>query len=246
MTNVRTIFLGTGDAFSARGSHQAAYLVQCPETSILLDCGSATLASLKRDGIPSGPIDTVFLSHLHGDHFAGLPFLFLEYTYIEARSRPLRIAGPPGTRKRVIALFETMYPDAMQELPFKLDFTELLPDQRVQLGPVIVDPFRVPHQQREISLGLSVEVGARRIVYSGDTGWTEELVTRSLKADLFICECSFYETRIPSHLDYPRLAENRERFAAKRMILTHIGHEVLARRSEIDLELASDGLTVDL
>jgi len=243
---VRTVFLGTGDAFSACGSHQASYLVQCPETSILLDCGPATLASLKRDGISSGPIDTVLLSHLHGDHFAGLPFLFLEYTYIEPRRRPLGIAGPPGTRKRVMALFETMYPDALLELPFRLDFTELLPDQRVQLGPVIVDPFRVPHQQREISLGLSVEVAARRILYSGDTGWTEELVTRSIKADLFICECSFYETRIPTHLDYPRLAENRARFAAERMILTHLGHEVYARRSEVEMQMARDGLVVEI
>jgi ribonuclease BN (tRNA processing enzyme) len=246
MTSLRVIFLGTGDAFSARGSHQASCLVQCPETSFLLDCGPATLSSLKRGGIPSGPIDTVFLSHLHGDHFAGLPFFFLEYTYIKARRRPLQIAGPPGTRARVIALFENMYPGSLQELAFELHFIEMLPDQRLQLGSVSVDPFRVPHQQQEISLGLSVEAAARRIVYSGDTGWTEELITRSRGADLFICECSFYETRMPSHLDYPRLSENLGRFSAKRMILTHIGHEVLAHRHEIELELANDGLVVVL
>ena len=48
------------------------------------------------------------------------------------------------------------------------------------------------------------------------------------------------------HLDYPRLAENRARFTAKRIVLTHMGREVLAHRDEIDMELASDGLTVEI
>jgi ribonuclease BN (tRNA processing enzyme) len=246
MTIVRVVFLGTGDAFSAHGSHQASYLVQSPRATLLLDCGPATLSSLKRDRISASPIDAILLSHLHGDHFAGLPFLFLEYTYEEPRQRPLLIAGPPGTRKRVLELHKAMYPDVRQKLPFELDFIEMLPEQRLDLGSAIVEPFRVPHQQKEISLGLSVELEGRRIVYSGDSGWTDELIARSKNADLFICECSFYETRIPSHLDYPRLAENRRRFRAKRMILTHLGREVQVRRPEIDMELAGDSLIVEL
>ncbi|HYK90747.1 MAG TPA: MBL fold metallo-hydrolase, partial [Acidobacteriota bacterium] len=110
----------------------------------------------------------------------------------------------------------------------------------------IVDPFAVPHQEQGISLGLSLEVAGRRIVYSGDTGWTEELIARSADADLFICECSFYETRIPTHLDYPRLDQNRRRFSAQRMVLTHLGQEVLAHKGEIDMDLASDGLVIEL
>ena len=110
----------------------------------------------------------------------------------------------------------------------------------------MVDPFRVPHQENDISLGLQLTAAGCRILYSGDTGWTEELVARSQGTDLFICECSFYETRMATHLDYPRLAENRDRFGAGRMVLTHLGREVLARRAQIDLELASDGLCVEI
>ncbi len=240
------VFLGTGDAFSADGSHHPSYLIQCPAISLLLDCGPDTLASLKRDRIEPGLIDAVLLSHLHGDHFGGLPFLFLEYTHVEARHRPLCIAGPPGTRRSVLSLLDIMYPDARQNLPFALDFVEMRPDQRLNVGPAVIDPFPVPHQRSGISLGLSVELAGRRIVYSGDSGWTEDLVTRSRNADLFICECSFFETRIPTHLDYPRLAENRPRFSPKRMILTHTGHEVRARRAEMEMELAEDSLVIEL
>ncbi len=240
------VFLGTGDAFCARGNHQAAYLVQSQAITFLLDCGATTLASLKRDSLLPGSIDKILLSHLHGDHFAGLPFLFLEYTYVERRQRPLSIAGPPGTRERVISLCETLYPDALRELPCELEFIELQPGRRLNLGPLNVDPFLVPHQQREISLGLSVELAGRRITYSGDSGWTDELISQARNADLFICECSSYETRLPFHLDYLRLSENRGKFLTKRTVLKHLGNEMHARRTQIDMELAYDGLAVDL
>lgn len=247
MKSVRIFFLGAGDAFSAGGRHQASYLVAGDDTSILLDCGATTLASLKREGVPAGSIDAIFLSHLHGDHFSGLPFLFLEYTYAEPRRRPLRIAGPPGTGDRVHELFRAMYRDAgSRPLPFEVDFVELRPGTEARTGSVVVDPFRVPHQQDEMSLGFEVMLDGRRIIYSGDTGWTEELIRRSEGTDLFICECSFFETKVDSHLDYPRIAENRHRFGTKRLVLTHLGAEVLAHRDRIDIELAHDGLRIDL
>lgn len=247
MSPVQVLFLGAGDAFSAGGRHQAGYLVTGRDATVLLDCGATTLASLKREGIGAGTIDTIAISHFHGDHFAGLPFLLLEYTYVEPRRRPLRIAGPPGVRERVLGLYRAMYLDAgSRPLPFEIDFIELWPGVRTQAGAALIGPFQVPHQQNELSLGFGVSVEDRRIVYSGDTGWTEELIRASEGADIFICECSFFETRMDSHLDYPRIAENRHRFSAKRLILTHLGSEVLARRSQIDIELAHDGLRLDL
>jgi ribonuclease BN (tRNA processing enzyme) len=244
---VRVTFLGSGDAFSAGGRHQAAYLVRGGGACFLLDCGAGTLTSMKRHHLDAAAIDLILISHLHGDHFAGLPFLFIEYIYEQPRQRPLRIAGPPGTEERVWALFRAAYKDlASKPLPFALEFTEMPPDVPVTFAALNVEPFRVPHQETEISLGLRVGVAGRSILYSGDTGWTEELVTRSQGVDLFICECSFFETRKPFHLDYPRIAEQHARFGAQRLILTHLGREVLARRSEVEIEIAADGLTVEL
>jgi ribonuclease BN (tRNA processing enzyme) len=240
-------FLGSGDAFNARGRHHAAYLVRSANASLLLDCGATTLASLKRDSIVAGDIDTILISHLHGDHFAGLPFLFMECSLIEERQHPLRIVGPPGTEERVKSLYRALYPSlGSQPVPFPLEFTEAVPDRLLRIGPVTIEPFQVPHQEQDLSLGFALNVDGRRIIYSGDTGWTEDLLSRSDGADLFICECSFFETRVWSHLDYPRLAENRARFGARRIVLTHLGCEVLARRKEIEMELAEDGRTVQV
>jgi ribonuclease BN (tRNA processing enzyme) len=244
---VQVSFLGSGDAFCAAGRHQAGYLVQAPTSTLLLDCGATTLAAMKRDGHSSASIDAVVISHMHGDHFSGLPFLFLEYVYQEPRRRPLRVVGPPGIEQRVHALFRAMYRDAAVEpLPYPVEFVELRPGEPLEVAGARVAGFRVPHTETDLSLGLHVEVEGRRILYSGDTGWTEDLVAQSQGTDLFVCECCFYDTRLDFHLDYPRLEENCPRFGTRRLILTHLGREVLARKGTLALELAYDGLTVEV
>jgi ribonuclease BN (tRNA processing enzyme) len=247
MPDLRVTFLGSGDAFSAGGRHQAGYLVQAPEGGFVLDCGATTLMAMKRFGIDADVIDSIFISHLHADHFVGIPFLLLEFHYEQGRTRPLRIMGPPGMEERIRALLQATYKEfSGVRLSFALEFSEMTPEVPVSCNAARLEPFRVPHQETEVSLGCVMQVAGRRIVYSGDTGWTEELITRSEGADLFICECCYFETRLPFHIDYPRLAEHRHRFTAKRMILTHLGREVLARRSSIEMELAVDGLVVDI
>ena len=72
------------------------------------------------------------------------------------------------------------------------------------------------------------------------------MISLSADADLFLTECTFFKTRMETHLSYPQIAVNRERFSARRMILTHLGREVLERLSKIDMEIASDGMTIDL
>jgi ribonuclease BN (tRNA processing enzyme) len=244
---VRVSFLGTGDAFNARARCHASYLVSSPSTTLLLDCGPTALLAMKRDGHSVDALDAVVLSHLHGDHFAGLPFFFLTYIFDSPRQRALTVVGPPGTQSRVEDLYRAMYRDlSSQVMPFELRFVEVASGLQTTLGPVHLYPFAVPHQQTEISLGYRLTLDDKTILYSGDSGWTETLVTQSRGTDLFICECCFYETRVDFHLDYPRIAENRHRFGCRRLVLTHIGREVLAHRDEITEELSHDGLVIEL
>lgn len=245
MGTVRATFLGTADAFSAGGNHQAGYLVEGAGTTSLLDCGATTLKAMKHQGLDADVIDRVFLSHLHGDHFAGLPFLLLEFLYEKHRRRPLEIIGPPGTESRVWDLFRAMYKDtASQPLAFPVHFIEVRPNSPIELGPLRVEPFQVPHQETEISLALRLGIEGRSVLYSGDTGWTEDLIRLAEGTDLFICECCYFETRYAFHLDYPRLEHEHQRFATKRLVLTHLGREVLTRRADVAIETASDGMVV--
>jgi ribonuclease BN (tRNA processing enzyme) len=244
---VRVTFLGAGDSFGSGGQNHSGYLVEAKGRVFLLDCGPTALIGLKRAGFDSARIDFVALSHLHGDHFGGLPFFFLEYQYEKPRTRPFLIAGPPGTEERVRAVYRAMYKDlADRSLSFPLNFQELIPNQAQTVAGIEFFPFRVPHLKKGLSLALRATAGGKTILYSGDTGWTEDLVHYSQKVDLFICECCFFETQADFHLSYPQIAKQRDRMGCKRLILSHLGREVLARAQDLTIETAHDGMVVEV
>jgi ribonuclease BN (tRNA processing enzyme) len=243
---VQVTVLGSGDAFASGGRRQSSYLVTAPSATFLMDAGPTVLAGLKDAQRRSDDIDFVLLSHLHGDHFAGIPFLIMEYLYERPRSRELVIAGPSGTESRVMDLFRAMYKEtAAQPTTFPIRHLTLIAEQRVTIGAVTIDPFAVPHQEREPSLGLKVSVDGKTIVYSGDSGWTEDFVQRTGEdVDLFLCECCFWETQVDFHINYPEFDRHRPRIRARRVVLSHLGREVLAKLDLVTVECARDGMVI--
>jgi ribonuclease BN (tRNA processing enzyme) len=73
-------FVGSGDAFGSGGRFQACILLHAPaqDGDVLLDCGASSLVALKQQRQDPNRIVLVLVSHLHGDHFGGLPFLILD------------------------------------------------------------------------------------------------------------------------------------------------------------------------
>jgi ribonuclease BN (tRNA processing enzyme) len=193
-------------------------------------------------------IDVVLVSHLHGDHFGGLPFLLLEYLYESPRRTILTIAGPPHLEERTWRLFRTMFPGTkpdIDRLLSKLRFVVLEPGSDKKIGPVRVRAMRTPHMKRDFSLALRVTAGGKSVAFSGDSGWTEEMVPFVAGANLFLCECTYFESsQLDFHMNYPQLDANRSRFDVGRMVLTHIGREVLDRDREVKLEMAHDGMHI--
>lgn len=245
---VTVTLLGTGDAFASFGRSQSGYLIDAPGGRILMEAGPGLLPALKTNGIAPDSFDLLLISHLHGDHFGGLPFLFLDYMWETPRKRVLTIAGPPRLEERTWLLMRTMFPHfELDKIKRKLKFVVLEPGSSTRLGKFKVRAIRSPHTKPEISLSLRIDGGGKSIVFSGDSGWNDELVELSAGADLFLCECTYYEsTELNFHLNYPLLAANRGKFKVRRMVLTHLGREVLSRADEIALEMGYDGMKIEI
>jgi ribonuclease BN (tRNA processing enzyme) len=92
----------------------------------------------------------------------------------------------------------------------------------------------------------TVTYQGKTILFSGDSPWTDQFVTHARGADLFICECSFFEREAPNHMNYRRLEENLPRLECKSIVLTHMGEEMLARTDEVALRLAYDGMVIEI
>jgi ribonuclease BN (tRNA processing enzyme) len=246
MAGVRIRFLGCGDAFGSGGRLQPCILAESDGHSCLVDCGTSSLVALKRADVDPNEIDTVLISHLHGDHFGGLPFLILDGQFA-GRSTSLRIAGPPGLEARVTEAMEIFFPGSSEaRRKFEIHFQELVEGVPTSLGPLQVTPYEVIHACGAPPYALRVEIDGRIVAYSGDTQWTDRLIAAASGADLFICESYSYEKRIPSHLDYSTLMEHRSQLDSKRIVLTHLSSDVLSHLSELEIEAAHDGLEITL
>jgi ribonuclease BN (tRNA processing enzyme) len=107
---MRPQVIGCGDGFGSSGRFRTCFHVSTDSTSFLLDCGTSSLIALRRFDVDPNTIQTVLISHLHGDHFGGLPFLLLDAQFVTKRKLPLTITGPPTLTTRLHALRETMFP----------------------------------------------------------------------------------------------------------------------------------------
>lgn len=246
MGAVRVRFLGSGDAFGSGGRLQTCILIESEAGSCLLDCGTSSLIALKQAGVPPNELDTILITHLHGDHFGGLPFFILDGQF-SGRSTPLRIAGPPGLGGRVREAMEVLFPGSSgARRNFEIRFQELPAEVSTSVGLVRVTPFEVLHACGAPPYALRVELGGRVVTYSGDTEWTDRLTAAASGADLLICEAYFYEKRIPFHLDYATLMRHRSELDCKRIVLTHMSADMLARLPELQVQAAHDGFEIAL
>lgn len=239
-------FLGTGDAFASRGRFQSGYVIEGAGCKILMEAGPTVLCAMKRMNFNPADIDVVLISHLHGDHFGGLPFLILEYLWESPRKTDMVIAGPRHLEERTWRLFKTMFPFSrgdIERVRRQLKFVVLEPGSDRKIGKARVRAIRVPHMKRFCSLAFRVELDGKTIAFTGDSGWTDALVPFTAGADLFVCECTYFDsTELDFHINYPLLERKSSSFDVGRMVLTHVGREVLDHNSDVKLEIASDGM----
>ena len=247
MKSVSVKFLGSGDAFGSGGRLQICILIEAAGAKFLLDCGASALISMKRFGVSSADIDKILITHLHGDHFGGIPFFILDSQLISKRTKPLLIAGPPGIKDRIHSAMEIMFPGSSRvKQKFRIEFQELQAGARTEMDQVFVTAEGVAHASGSPSYALRIECAGKSIGYSGDTEWTDNLIKAVRGADLFIAEAYFYEKKIKFHLDYQTLMKKKDELDCKRIILTHMSDDMLRRLDSLELEYAIDGKEIIL
>jgi ribonuclease BN (tRNA processing enzyme) len=211
-----------------------------------MDCGASSLVGMKSAGLEPSEVELVAVTHLHGDHFGGLPFLILDGQF-RRRVRPLVVAGPPGTEQRLHTAMEVFFPGSSRaERRFDVSVVELEPDTPFEFGNATITAFAVEHASGAPAYALRVGINGRQLAYSGDTQWTETLREAARGADLFVCEAYFFDKQVRYHLDYRTLVAHLRELECKRIVLTHGSEDMLDHAGDVDLECAEDGLTLEV
>ena len=183
---MKITFLGTAGSLMTENKSFPSILIN---NDLLLDCGEGcTQKLLQLKAIDT--INTICISHLHGDHFSGF-FSLIWYYWLSNRTNDLIVIGPPQTLATTEKIFTLMNAPGFEEFNFKIQFKELTDTNDIHefKGDYEINSAKMDHAI--ISYAYRVEKNGESVCYSGDTRPTKQLVKLADKCDVFICESTF-------------------------------------------------------
>lgn len=221
MTHLDLRFVGTGNAFAPEGLCWNGFLAN---DRYLFEAPPQALMSLNRLGVNANELEAVVLSHHHGDHFLGLPFLILHWKY-QGRTAPVRIVGPPGTEQLTRDIGNRVYP-GLFEITYDIEWVVAEPGKKISVGALELEPVAVKHDTRlDLSLGYAARLGGRRFAYTGDSAICDAVLDLARGAEVLVSECASRDGKIDIHMnlldDIPRVQAALGPDA--QLLLTHLG-----------------------
>ena len=216
--------LGSGTGWFRKDRWAPGYLVEEEGFCLLLDCGPGVFRRVIELGKTLEDISAIFISHYHPDHVADIiPFFFaIKYEVGYKRMNPVWIYTseyfPKFFEFLKQAFNEWVVPP---EDKVRFNFLPIKRGYKFRLG--IFDGVTTPVKHNPESLGIRLEKNGKVLVYSGDTGYCEEVVELAKGADVLILECSnSLDYRVEHHLGPEEVADIAERAKVKRLIVSHL------------------------
>ena len=198
----RIEMLGTGNAFLPHGRHHSFALF---DGHHIIDAPPTALAGLRRAGHDVAGLRTVFITHVHGDHVFGFPFLLLERKYISDREgkQPLTVVGTPFVKERLTHLCQLAFPGSLDSM---IEQVNWVMDDEGQLDDGWRwERFEVHHEDAVEPHGYRFEhESGASFVHSGDSGPCEPLYDAIERSHLAILEMGFPDWVPSTHHHKPK------------------------------------------
>jgi ribonuclease BN (tRNA processing enzyme) len=227
---MQVTFVGVGEAIDETQINCSVH-VGTASASVLVDCGFSVPNGFFRSVPDAAHVDALYITHFHGDHFFGVPALFLRLWDV-GRTKPLHIVGQEGVKETLEAAVELAYPGFTAKLDFPLEHHIISPDEALDLLGMTWRCAETEHSIRDLALRL--DAGECSVFVSGDGRPTEATAVLAKGCKLLVHEAYALDGVTKGHgtvqgcIDFARQAE------AECLALVHLNKEVRKeRRSEV-------------
>jgi ribonuclease BN (tRNA processing enzyme) len=254
---MKLVVLGSGTSVPHQRRSSPAYWLETERGSVLLDFGPDTAHRLAQEQLNWPELDSIWISHFHLDHLGGLaPFMFGARWAPQLRDRrkPLRIYGPQRLEP-LIGTFNDANNYKLFEQVFPIQLVEVHAGQEFEILPgLTATSFSTPHTSESLAIRLT-ETRDKSLVYSSDTGFSEQFIDFAKHAAVLVLECSFRRNKpISTHLDLSEAMHIARECEPQTLILTHLypewdKHNIVAEAAELwqgRIVEAVDGLRIEL
>lgn len=208
-------FLGSGAAFSLERYNGAVVV----DGRILLDGGAPILPHMHRLGLDPGAIETVFLSHFHGDHMLGLPPFMLHRAFVTPGD-PLTIVGPDGVEDTLERLFELAWGGEWPEFRERIGHRYVVAEEAGEVNGIEYETVRLDHGRMGCT-GFRLHLGGRVLAYAGDSEMTPPLERLVNGADVVITEATAPGKPV-SHTGWEEAQALAARHPGTRFLFNHV------------------------
>lgn len=233
--------IGTGAVYAKENN--SSCLV---DDKILIDCGNGIFKALLKQNISINDLDTLLITHIHGDHFLDLPFLILQRSVFPSETK-LNIYGPVGLEKTYEQIMNLIYSDIKDLKLIKnkanISFIEFdsLDNQEICPG-YFATSYNVLHGNFSPSYGFTIKHKNKTLGLSGDSAYCENIEKIVQISDISILDTTFINGtsgHMGAH-DIEKLANTYN----KRIIPTHLSpssKEYLIKNKINNIIVLNDG-----
>ncbi|MBI3395932.1 MAG: MBL fold metallo-hydrolase [Spirochaetia bacterium] len=240
----RVTIIGSGNAFNMDGRAHTCFLLESgADDALLLDFGATSLMRIHALGIDLDTIQGLLITHFHGDHIGGIPFLILHLHLIMKRTKPFAVLGPPGVRAACERVLSAVYPGFA--IPPIFEFYEIQ-GQSITFSSFKIQPFPVRHVPESTAYRITGPRG-KTFAFSGDTAYDAALTPLVENADAAVIELSMPVQDDPpiAHVSLEEVLSGVVKLEARRVLWSHIYDELAEEGEKAGLETAHDGMTID-
>jgi ribonuclease BN (tRNA processing enzyme) len=218
--------LGSGTSVPHPQRASAAFWLKTENGSVLLDCSADAPHRMAAEGLDWPNLDVVWISHLHLDHCGGLaPLLFgLKWApQTQARKKPLQIFTCPGVERLLRAINDANdYKLFEQPFPLTLKEVDETSTEFAPLSGLRAQVFSTPHTPESLALKIT-DTSNTTIVYTSDTGYSDDLAKFAHGADLLVLECSFrHDKPTAKHIELAEAMRMAKIAEPRKLLLTHL------------------------